>query len=113
MADFTWTPNWVRPQKPTFPVLVTEAESGKKQRGLLDTAAARTYRLSFEGVSDAVRNAIKDHYEAQYGEYSKFSWTTVPSYINEGSSMDVYYVDYDEDPLANGWDIDIVFEKDI
>lgn len=114
-ANFTYIPTWVKPIAPQYSVEVTPSENFKKERLLVDTNAVQKFELEFKGVSDSDRNAIIAHYKSAYGPYDSFSWTTVPSYLNEGASMTVYYVEgsYREKAKARSWDISLTVEKEV
>jgi hypothetical protein len=110
--DFTWTPTWVTPRAPVYAVLITPSESFKKDRQLLDTNAINIYDLEFDGVSDANRNLILNHFSGVTGEYDSFWWSTVPSYLNIGSGATVNYVpgSYKEEVESRYWQIRLAFE---
>lgn len=112
-ADFTWTPTWVTPRPPVFAVWITDSESFKKDYQLLDTNALRFFDLDFDGVSDSTRNSIIAHFNSVTGPYDSFVWTTVPSYLNSGTTMTVRHVEnsYKEIPRERHWEITFSFEK--
>ena len=114
-ANFTWTPTWVMPRVPQYAVLITQSESFKKDYQLLDSNSIDRYDLSFDGISDTDRNAVVGHYSGVTGPYDSFIWTTVPSYLNAGTTMTVRYVSgsYKEEPSARYWSIKLSFEKDV
>ena len=114
-ANFTYIPTWVTPIAPKYAVIITQSESFKKDYQLLDTNSIQRYTLKFEGVSDTNRNLMIAHYSGVTGPYDSFSWTTVPSYLNEGASLTVRYSPggYREKPDAAYWNIDITFEKNV
>ena len=115
MASFTWAPTWVYPVVPDVGVLESPDERFVKDHYLLHGNLDKTFDLVFSGVSDTGRNAIQTFYSNVTGPYYPFEWTTVPSYINEGTTMTVRFVDgsYKEEVQARYWNIECSFEKDI
>ena len=114
-ANFSFTHTWATPVAPKYAVFITQSESFKKDYQLLDTNSIQKYTLRFDGISDSDRNLIVAHYSGVTGPYDSFSWTTVPSYLNEGGALTVRYVPggYRERPSATYWTIDIIFEKNV
>lgn len=115
MANFTWTPDAVEPAMPQFPVVVTQSDSFKKNYQLIDTTAVEQFKLLFKNASTTDRNSILSHFNGEYGGYTSFSWTTVPSYIKSGASQTVRYISYSESPVSESglWAIEIVFEINV
>ena len=120
-ANFTLVPTWVYPLEPEYNTIETQSESMKKQYQSLSSTPVQKYRLVFEGLSDANRGTILNHYHTCLGGYDYFSWQSVPSYIDtnldgtpDGSNMTGRWVPgtLNMTPRANGWDVEIVFEKD-
>ena len=114
--SFYWRPTYVTPVEPEFTVIITIADSFKKDYQLLDTNSMRMFDLSFSGVSDSGRNAIaKHHSSAATGPYAVFAWTTVPSYLNSGSTLNVRYIagSFKQEPQARSWDLSMSFEVDV
>ena len=114
-GNFGVTPTWVVPREEDFAVLITQSESFKKDYQLLDTNSIRVYDLTFTGVTDSIRNTIFAHRTSVTGPYDSFTWTSVPSYLNAGTTMTVRYVakSYKEQPQARSWDIRLSFERDV
>ncbi|MFH1623545.1 MAG: hypothetical protein ABID54_00125 [Pseudomonadota bacterium] len=114
-AAFGVTPTWVYPREPVYPVIITASENFKKDYQLLDDNSQDIYDLHFDGISDAVRNTIAAHRAGVSGGYDNFVWTSVPSYLNAGTTMTVRYVrgSYNEEPRARSWEINFAFEKDV
>ena len=113
--DFTWIPTWVTPRARRHAVEITRSENFKKETYLLDGNSLRVFDLEFSGVTDGVRNAISGHYSNVTGPYSSFEWTTVPSYLNAGTTMDVHYIpgSFREEPEARSWVMKMSFERDV
>jgi len=114
-ADFLWTPTWVIPLVPDVGVLESPDDRYIKDRYQMHSNVEKMFDLVFEGVTDTTRNKISRHYSRVTGPYRVFDWTTVPSYINEGTTMTVRYVDrsYKEDVKSKYWTIEMTFEEDI
>ncbi len=115
MANFSWTPEYVYPEAPEFPVVITQSDSYKKNYQLIATTATERFTLYFKKASTATRNDILSHYNTTgYGNYASFSWTTVPTYIKSAASQTVRYISYKEEPIEAGlWDIWVGFEIDV
>ena len=114
-GNFTVTPTWVTPRAPQYAVIITMSESFKKDYQVLDSNANKIFDLTFDGVSDTTRNTILSHYSSVTGPYDSFTWKSVPSYLNEGSSMTVRYKQgtYAEEPRERSWQIKFSFEEDV
>ena len=114
-GNFGVTPTWAVPREPRFAVLITPSESFKKDYQLLDTNSIKVYDLTFSGVTDSTRNSIIAHFASVTGPYDSFVWTSVPSYLNAGTTMTVRYMQnsYKEQPQARSWDIQLSFEKSV
>jgi hypothetical protein len=113
--DFDWIPTWVIPLVPDVGVLVSPDDRYVKDYYQMHSNVEKMFDIVFEGVTDTIRNRINRHYSRVTGPYLPFTWTTVPSYINEGTTMTVRYVDrsYKEQVQAKHWEIEMTFEKDI
>jgi hypothetical protein len=113
--DFLWTPTWVIPLVPDVGVSESPDDRYIKDYYQIHSNVEKMFDLVFEGVTDTIRNRISKHYSRVTGPYLPFIWTTVPSYINEGTTMTVRYVDrsYKEDVKSRYWTIEMTFEKDI
>jgi hypothetical protein len=92
--DFLWTPTWVIPLVPDVGVSESPDDRYIKDYYQIHSNVEKMFDLVF---------------------YLPFIWTTVPSYINEGTTMTVRYVDrsYKEDVKSRYWTIEMTFEKDI
>jgi len=120
MANFTWTPNKVKPSTPKYNVLRTPSESLKRRYYEIDSNEEKFYTLEFGLIqkSGAIngnnRDDIRAHFDANKGFYTSFSWTGVPSYIS-ASPVTCRYETYEEDPDANGnvWKVTITFREEI
>lgn len=113
-SDFDWYPTWVEPEKPDFSVLVTETENFKKDYQEISDSNTERFHLTFDGVSDSNRNSMRDHYtNSATGPLEFFTWTTVPSYLNSGTTMVVRYIkdSYKERPRPRYWEIELSFEE--
>jgi hypothetical protein len=112
-SDFTWYPTWVDPETISFSVSITECENFKKDYQVVSDSKTEVFNLSFDGVTDTNRNLINAHYvTSATGPLHYFTWTTVPSYLNSGSTMVVRYVkdSYKEKPKPTYWEIELSFE---
>ena len=113
-SDFTWYPTWVEPETIDFAVSITVCENFKKDYQAISDVELERFNLIFEGVSDANRNSMIAHYtNSATGPLHYFEWTTVPSYLNSGTTMMVRYVkdSYDEKPRSRYWNIECTFER--
>jgi len=115
VTDFKWNPTWVIPLVPDVGVLESPDTRYVRDRYQMHSNLEKMFELVFEGVTDTTRNNINAHYSNVTGPYWPFVWTTVPSYINEGTTMTVRYVDrsYKEEVKSRYWSIEMTFEKDI
>ena len=123
MTNFSFVPKIVRPKKPQYNVVQTPSERTKTQRQLYP-GRVEIYELDFGEVQLAdtrgtlpSRNQLYEHYSGEHGEYSGFSWTNPPSYVNGGNAIDVHYEDYDEEPLEDGngevWAVTVVLRREV
>jgi hypothetical protein len=113
-SDFTWYPTWVEPETVDFAVSITECENFKKDYQAVSDNRLKRFNLIFEGVLDSTRNSMAAHYtNSATGSLNFFEWTTVPSYLDSGTTMVVRYVkdSYDEKPRSRYWDIEMTFEE--
>lgn len=112
--DFSLVPTWVIPEPPEFHNVITPSKSFKKEYINVSATPIERYKLIFTGLSDANYGTLRSHVKARYGGYDVFAWISVPSYIESGANMTGRWVDgtLDAQPRANGWDVEIIFEKD-
>ncbi len=115
-ANFTVTPNLVTIVKKEYHIIETQAEDMNKEYYKLSNNPQVRYRLHFAGVDSSTMNTILAHYDAAYGPYDSFSWTTVPSYIESGSSITGNWVKGTLGITNNGmmhWNVELVIEKQV
>jgi hypothetical protein len=115
-SDFTWYPTWVETEAPDFAVSITECENFKKDYQVIDGDKLETFNLTFDGILDSNRNSMLVHYtNSAIGSYNYFEWTTVPSYLDSGTTMDVRYVkdSYKEEVRSRYWYIECSFERQV
>jgi len=113
-SDFIWYPTWVEPVPVNFPVLITECENFRKDYQIVSDVETGIFHLSFDGVTDANRNLMAAHYvSSATGPLNYFIWTTVPSYLNSGTTMVVRYIkdSYKEKPKSRCWEIELSLEE--
>jgi len=115
-ANFAVTPHIVTLEKRDYHTIETQAEDMNKEYYKLTSNAQVQYRLRFTAVNSSTMNTILGHYDACFGAYDSFTWTTVPSYISSGSSMSCHWVANTLDITPAGmkyWNIEGIFEKDV
>lgn len=119
---FAVVPTWVTPLEPEVHNVITPVTSMKRQRQNISTNKLERFKLQFEGISDENYLILLNHIKLVNVDYDSFDWTSVPSYIDtdddgiaDGSNMTGYWVakTFNSTPRANGWDAEIVFEKDV
>jgi hypothetical protein len=117
-SDFNIIPTWVQLSEPQFFISQKQSESLIKDRQALSSNPICTAQLQFNGISDAIRKAIYDHFIARKGGYESFAWPEayVPDYIHD--KFDYFIVDvgltvrwipgsFQSTPLAHGWNVEI------
>ena len=110
---FTAVPYIAVVVKDDYHNIITPTESMKKEYLNMSSTPEEQWELQFKALTSAQMNAIKDHYDDQYGGYAEFSWQSVPSYINSGANMTGRWVDrsFKQTPNSNKWNVSITFEK--
>ena len=112
MANFIWDPQFVYPKTPNFQTHETPSDTAKKEVLLIDSTPVKKWELLFKAETLLIRNSILAHYNGQYGNYTPFTWSSVPGYIEGGVPLYVRYSDYQEKPLDAGiWEIRATFES--
>jgi len=113
--DFSLKPTWVEPESPEYHNVITKAESYKKVFTNISTTPTRIFKLKFDGLSDTDYATLKTHYEGRMGGYDSFSWTSVPAYIDSGTSKTGRWVDgsLKATPQAKHWEVEIQFEQEV
>jgi hypothetical protein len=112
-SDFSWYPTWVEPETVDFAVSITVCENFKKDYQAVSDSELTRFHLIFDGVTDTNRNSMFSHYaNSATGPLQYFEWTTVPSYLNSGTTMLVRYIkdSYKEKPRPRYWEIEMSFE---
>jgi len=113
--SFTMSPHEVVPIEPEYHNIITPSESMKKEYLNLSATPIEKYELFFRGLTTVEKNILKDHFDDQSGGYYKFTWTSVPDYIDDSPNMDGRWVKgtLRMMPIApNVWNCAITFEKD-
>ena len=111
--DFTTATSEVVEISPDFHNVVTPSESMKKEYLNLSTTSLKRYDIKFNAQTTAVKDVILAHYNARYGGYDSFIWTSVPSYVNSGANLTGRWVDKSIKFTPIGykrWNITIQFE---
>jgi len=110
--NFSVTPTWVYPSEPEYHNITTQSEGMKKVRFNVSGNSVQTYRLVFEGMSDAQHTTLKSHYNSVLGDFYSFTWNSVPSYISGSSAFYGNWVkgSFKEKPNARYWECEIEFE---
>lgn len=114
--DFSLVPSEVIELTPIFNNVITESESMKKEFLNLSTTALRQYQLTFNVLTTANKDVLLAHYNARYGGYDEFTWTSVPSYIESGTNITGRWVDgsLQITPVGNKyWKCSITMEKSV
>lgn len=114
-ANFeTVTPTWVYPNEPEYHNVISQTEGMKKIYFNVSGTSVSTFKLVFNGITDAQHTTLKNHYNSTLGGYDYFLWCTVPSYIDSGNSKIGRWVTgtFKEKPQAKSWDCEIEFETD-
>jgi len=112
--DFSTAPSEVIEDAPIFNNIITETESEKKEYLNLSTTSVRRYTIKFNAQTTTVKDAILAHYNARYGGYDSFAWTSVPAHVNSGSNLTGRWIDGSIKFTPVGyklWNISIRFEK--
>lgn len=114
---FTMTPQEVVPLEPEYHNIITPSESMKKEYLNISATPVEKFDLLFKGLTTTEKNALFDHFNDQSGAYYKFTWQTVPTYIDDSSNndMDGRWVkgSLRMKPIGPDiWDCEITFEKD-
>ena len=115
---FTMDPQEVVALAPEYHNVTTPSESMKKEYLNISSTPVEKFRLIFKGLSNADKEILLAHYNNQSGGYSKFTWETVPSYIDGASNNDKDGRWIDKSLRMNPvgptlWDCEITFEEDI
>jgi len=113
-SAFTLTPNQVVELEPIYNNVITESESMKKEFLNLSATALQRYKLSFKALTTANKDVLIAHYKDQSGGYYPFSWSSVPSYIESGTSITGRWVDGSLSISPAGtsrWSATIIIEK--
>jgi len=117
-ATFTYVPTWVFPEEREFHTIITQAESMKKEYyNMSGASSVDRYKCVFSGVTDTTYDGgtgILDHFIGQSAGYQSFKFSSMPSYVLNGSSVTGRWVagTLKETPLANAWNLELVFEHD-
>jgi len=108
VANFTWTPDLAVEAAPDYAVRITPTADQKEERKLISATPTRRFSLLFKVATEAVKDAIFDHFEGQSGPLTSFTWTTCPSYLNASGNQTVRYESLDCQPIpesVNLWRI--------
>ena len=112
---FTMSPDEVVPLEPEYHNVITPSESMKKEYLNISATPVEKFDLLFKGKTTVEKNTLKTHFDDQSGSYYKFTWSSVPSYIDSGANIDGRWVkgSLRTMPIApNAWNCRITFEKD-
>ena len=74
-----------------FQVLSFEAESGYEKRRLRTRKVKRQYSLTYTNVSGLEKNAIRDFYDARFGNFEAFSFDL--DHLNQTGTINVRFKD--------------------
>ena len=117
------TPTWCIPIEPDFHLIVSQAESMKKNyQNFSGSTPVHQYRLQWPMMSDTNFATLNAHYSSTSGGYASFTWTCVPSYIDtdhdgtpDGNDMTGRWVKgtYQFTPNAHSWNVEITFEQNV
>jgi hypothetical protein len=112
MANFSWISHRTEPDAPIWNVVSTDMEGMKKKTRLKSTDPMRMWTLFFRIQTNAERETLLGHFNAQYGSTEPFYWTSVPDHISAEASIYVRYVYYKETiQLYDIWEIEVKFEE--
>lgn len=112
--DFSVAPSEVVESAPIFNNITTESESMKKEFLNISATSIQKYTLKFNAKTTAVKDSILAHYNARYGGYDSFLWTSVPAHVNSGSNITGRWIDGSITFTPVGyklWNVSIMFEK--
>ena len=114
MANFDFTAHEIDEGPPVYNTVITKMEGLRRKARVKSSEPDRTFKLKFNGQTDTEKNAIKAHYDSQYGDGDPFYWTTVPSDIDSGTNIYVRYKSISFDKIMNNiHEISIEFQEEI
>ena len=114
MADFTTAPSEVVELSPIFNNVITDSESMKQEYLNISTTSVQQYKIKFNVVTTAVKDAILAHYNGRYGGYDPFAWKSVPAYVNSGADITGRWVggSLQFTPIGyKRWNVSVIFQK--
>jgi hypothetical protein len=112
---FSLTPTVVIPIEPDYYNIITPSESMKKEYLNMSATPVKRWTIRINVLTSAQMNTWLTHFNDNSGAYYKFTWNTVPSYVNSGANIDGRWVKgtWRASPLKGGyWSCEAVFEKD-
>lgn len=74
-SDFTYTPDYVFVETPTFNTLISKFESGVEQRRAKRSAVQRKWTLQFTNKGKTEADAVNTFFQGKKGALTAFTWT--------------------------------------